>query len=400
MTEDEPRRRPIIDGLEVDLDGSYVIFGDGSSAGVDGDYACGVLPEAQIRPLPLTGLDAALGAIVEDEGADWGTDIWVVDTDPPNRIYDVEAIDGLALCTANQGGLCALISIGLPRYVDEEFEGRVADLLAPMMARVAGSAKAPFHPPDAFFDSGDFIVMVEFNQMSGRTVGELLDVALAVQAFLKAARAGEFNRTVARDLLRAGHFRALLGQPENVWLEAKDQSWDLGTDSGKAEAAKDLSALANAAGGLVVMPARTSGHAGEDVITEVKAMPADRFSETQLRDTIARWIFPPLPAVEIDVIDAGDERVQVVIAVPTHRPQDWPHLVVGDENAAFSRAAVAGFVRDGAKNRALSAPELHQLMRGGGTAAAPRGGAGPLRADDTRAGGAGNGTTTLHRPSP
>jgi hypothetical protein len=30
---------------------------------------------------------------------------------------------------------------------------------------------------------------------------------------------------------------------------------------------------------------------------------------------------PPLPAVEIDVIDAGEERVQVVIAVPLTGPK-------------------------------------------------------------------------------
>jgi hypothetical protein len=363
MTEEEPRRRPVIDGLEVDLDGPYVIFEDGSRAGVDGDLDCGVLPEARIRPLPLTGLDAALGAIVEDEAAHWRIDTWVVDTDPPNRIYDVEPLEGLVLYTAGQGELCALISIGLPRDIDEEFEGRVASLLAPMMARVAGRAKAPLHPSDAFFDSGDFVVMVEFSQMSGRTVGELLDVALAVQAFLKAARTGRFNRTVARDLLRAGHFPALLGQPENVWLEAKDQSWDLSTDAGKAEAAKDLSALANTSGGLFVIPAKTSGDAGEDVITEVKTMPADRFSETQLRDTIAKWTFPPLPGIEVDVVEAGPGRIQVLVAVRPHRSEDWPHLVVGDEDAAFSSAAVAAYVRDGAKNRALSAAELHQLMR-------------------------------------
>lgn len=367
MDEDQmPRRWTVSDGLEVDLDGPFVIFADGTFAAVDGDYACGVLPQAQTRAVPLSSLDAALGAIAEDEDGTSHVDTWIIDTDPPNRVYEVEPMEGVALHTGGQGELCALIDIGLPRFIDEEFEARVPDLLTPMMARVEGRAKAPFHPPDVFFSNGDFVVMVEFVGMSGRSVGELLDLALAVQAFLRAARTGDLNRAVARDLLRAGHFDALLGQPESDWLEVKSQLWRLNTDSGKAEAAKDLSALANATGGLVVIPARTSGEGGQDVIAEVKALPLDGFSETQLRDTIAQWTFPPLQGIEVDVVDAGSGRGQVLIMVPAHLPGDWPHLVVGDEQSAFPAASVAAYVRDGDRNRALTAAQLHKLMRTAG----------------------------------
>jgi hypothetical protein len=238
----------------------------------------------------------------------------------------------------------------------------VPDLLAPMMQRVGARMKAPYYAPEYIFEH-QFVVMVEFVQMTGRTVGDLLDLALSVQALLIATRQGDFNRSVARDLLRAGHIEALLGQPESQWLEAKNQFWNLGSDAGKAEATKDLSALANVAGGLIVIPAKTAGDTGRDVIDEIKSLPLERFSETQLRDTIAQWTFPPLRGLEIDIVDRGEGRAVLVIHVPAHRPEDWPHLVVGEPEAAFSSASVAAYVRDGDKNRALSAPELHALMR-------------------------------------
>lgn len=349
----------IRDSLEIDLDGPYVLFPDGAVGAVNGDYDCGVLPETQVRLVPLAALDAALGAIAESEMMD----TWVIDTDPPDRAYEVEPMEGVAFYTQGEGDLCALIDLNLPRYVDEALEARVDDLLAPMMERLGARASAPSpSTPDRFFSSGDYIVRVEFTQMSEKTAGDLLDMALAVQAFLKAARNGKLTKAVARDLLRSGHFATLIGQPESDWLEAKNQLWDLSTDRGKAEAAKDLSAFANADGGLIVVPAKTASEAGRDVIVEVKELPLDRLSETQVRDTIAQWTFPPLRDVEIDVIDTGNGRGQVIIAVPSHRAEDWPHLVIAPPGAAFEAAAIAAYVRDGDKNRALTAAQLHRLM--------------------------------------
>jgi hypothetical protein len=364
MTEpEEPRRRPVSDGLEVDLDGPYVIFDGKERAGVDGDYDCGVLPEASIRPLELAALDAALGMIAEDTG-DRLIDTWVIDTDPPTRTYDVEMLEGIALHTGGQGELCALIDIELPRYIDEEFEARVPELLEPMMARLGAEAKAPFHSTGIFTD-GNFIVMVEIPKMSGKRVADLLDLALDVQALLRAARKGEFDRGVARDLLRAGHVHVLVGKAENQWLEVKSQMWPLDTPAGKAEAAKDLSALANAGGGILVIPARSSSEAGQDVITEVKAIPLNLFNELQLRDTLADWTFPPLQGLEIDIVERVQGRGVIVLNVPPCRDQDWPHLVVGDDDAAFPSAAVSAYYRDGDKNRSLSAAEFHSLIREG-----------------------------------
>ena len=61
-------------------------------------------------------------------------------------------------------------------------------------------------------------------------------------------------------------------------------------------------------------------------------------------------------------MDQGDERGYIVVAVPRARSRDWPHFVVGDDMAAFPSAAIAAYIRDGSKNRALTAAQLHGLV--------------------------------------
>lgn len=53
--------------------------------------------------------------------------------------------------------------------------------------------------------------------------------------------------------LLVGQFDALIGLPESEWLEAKPSPYVLDTTKQKLELAKDVSALANAVGGVLVL---------------------------------------------------------------------------------------------------------------------------------------------------
>ena len=92
-------------------------------------------------------------------------------------------------------------------------------------------------------------------------------------------------------------------------------------------------------------------------------MPVDRIDITQVRDVLRQWVFPPLPDLVTEVVGTAEGRGCLVVAVGAHRPENWPHLVVGDPDSEFSVQAVSAWVRDGDRNRALTAPELHALMR-------------------------------------
>jgi len=120
------------------------------------------------------------------------------------------------------------------------------------------------------------ILMVRFESMVDRKVKDLIKLGDDVRALLLAVRSGDVDEKVALNLALAGHAAALVGQPESRWLDAKKQSWALGTPAGNAEAAKDISAMANAQGGMVLIPARTTVVSGREVICEVRDMPVER----------------------------------------------------------------------------------------------------------------------------
>jgi hypothetical protein len=56
---------------------------------------------------------------------------------------------------------------------------------------------------------------------------------------------------------------------------------------------------------MVMIPAKTVGDGSDESISEGKFFPLSRFSETQLRDTLSRWVFPRLEGTEIDLVDDG-----------------------------------------------------------------------------------------------
>lgn len=205
--------------------------------------------------------------------------------------------------------------------------------------------------------------MVRLESMVDRKVSDLIKLGDDVRALLLAVRSGVADEEVALSLALAGHAAALVGQPESRWLDAKKEHWAFGTPAGNAEAAKDISAMANAEGGMVLIPARTTVVSGREVICDVRDMPIERIDITQIRDVLNQWVFPPLPDLVAEVVPTTAHRGVLVVSVGKHRLENWPHLVIGDPASEFSVQAVSAWVRDGDRNRALTAPELHALLR-------------------------------------
>jgi hypothetical protein len=356
--DDECTEIPVGDMI-VDLRWFSIRFPDGSEASKENDLDQGLVSEAAVAEQPLRDLATAFGLLSEHAEDPENPEGWFLEIDPPYRTSEIELHPGVALESWGTDWLNATVSIGLRHGFDEAFENEIEGIVEPML-RYAGAEYRTSYV-DYLFD-GEIVVLVRFTDMEGRKGADLIALADDVRALLQAVRSGNVTPEVALNLVQGGHAGALVGQPESQWLEAKGEPWRLGTPSGNAELAKDLSALANAQGGLIVIPAKTTIVSGREILASIGDLPEDLVDITQIRDVLKQWVFPPLPDLITELVPTGEGRVRLVVAVGPHRRGNYPHLVVGDPTGELSKHAVAAWVRDGAGNRAVTAPELHALM--------------------------------------
>src|SRR5678815_3007383 len=107
------------------------------------------------------------------------------------------------------------------------------------------------------------------------------------------------DNSVVINCLAAGKPSELLGTPETANLDFKATPYSLLTDKQKQEAAKDVSSLANAQGGLIVFGFKTTKEPGRatDRVTSMIPFPVAMFDEDQLRKVLGNWIYPPVEGI-------------------------------------------------------------------------------------------------------
>lgn len=131
--------------------------------------------------------------------------------------------------------------------------------------------------------------------------------------------------------LEDGNFDALIGQFESDWLECKGQPYNLSREDQKLELAKDISSLANANGGLLLIgfsTSRTEAHS-DDCVDAVRPFPNDLFDKKRYTQVISHWLFPQLDNLRISIfpVKADPERSIAAIDVPRAIGADKPVLV-------------------------------------------------------------------------
>src|SRR5579863_7313892 len=136
----------------------------------------------------------------------------------------------------------------------------------------------------------------------------------------------------AIQVLRSGHFDQFLGTTESAQVEAKGEPYQLsGSDRQKHELAKDVSALANSSGGIILIGFRTT----RNVLTSVEEIEACRpfdaslFATEQYRNVMQDWIHPPIHSVQLDYYPSPSEPGKGVAAiiVPAEAPEGKPYIV-------------------------------------------------------------------------
>jgi len=96
----------------------------------------------------------------------------------------------------------------------------------------------------------------------------------------------------ARDALAEGRPERLIGPRECAWLDAKGQPYQLDQRKSAAELAKDVAALANTSGGVIVIGLRTRREGSSEVIDEVRPVPATLIDRDRYRKLVRERVFP------------------------------------------------------------------------------------------------------------
>jgi Putative DNA-binding domain len=139
------------------------------------------------------------------------------------------------------------------------------------------------------------------------------------------------TRERALAILTSGDFDQFVGAPESLEVEFKSEPYRIEQESQKFELAKDVSALANAAGGVIVIGVQTQrdDQAAVDVVSDVRSLTTDLIDEQQYEGTISDRVYPRLEELHVRFYrsTADGDRGLVAIDVPPQKEIDRYFLV-------------------------------------------------------------------------
>lgn len=172
-------------------------------------------------------------------------------------------------------------------------------------------------------------------------------------------------------ILDSGNLNELIGAVENDWLECKAAPYRLEEDYQKQELAKDVSALANANGGVILIGVKTEGdptHFGDE-IKEVRPFPQKLVNPGQYQDILKQRIYSALQRVEVKWFPSAPnlEKGIVAIFIPPQASVHRPFLLTRTLDAEGKLVEIVfGYVE---RHRAIvdhmSVQELHALIKDG-----------------------------------
>ncbi len=121
----------------------------------------------------------------------------------------------------------------------------------------------------------------------------------------------------------------LLGTFESSWVDFKGQPYPLDTNRGAAELCKDVAALANAAGGCIVVGIATEkpDDSATERACELRPVPITMANRDQHRDLIVAGLCPVPDALEVVAFTVTAERVLLLVSVPRQNEETKPYLV-------------------------------------------------------------------------
>lgn len=208
-------------------------------------------------------------------------------------------------------------------------------------------------------------------RLRGQTIKELHSLGDELGSLLiTTAQDDPLSRETIKRLLDVGLSEALVGQPEGEWLDAKRAPYRLSEESQEFELAKDVAALANADGGLIIIGMKTRNRGEGDAIAVVNGCLLGDVSRRRYVGVLERKIFPQVADVEIVKAQGASPNPDVAyIEVPTQDPGAKPFLVKGAIVAGrYNAAFVSVPIRRGEGTAYIDIATIHARLRAGAQA--------------------------------
>jgi hypothetical protein len=132
-------------------------------------------------------------------------------------------------------------------------------------------------------------------------------------------------------ILDSGEFDKLLGGLEDEHLECKGAPYRLVEEAAKMELAKDVSALANSDGGIILINVVTEKHPTfrGDEIRDYGCFTRETVDFDQYQKVVAEWIVPPVPGLTFAWHPSAADATKGIasIVVPAEANIERPYLV-------------------------------------------------------------------------
>lgn len=324
--------------------------------------------ESDLKDISATHLRQMYRRLQKHQGQDYSPSDMVVHMEIPSEfnlrdLPDFPASD--VKFSFEEGEILLVIEcyLSIPSCDDEGSQPHITALDAPPPGLDVAGLTAPLFSRkrlslvdvDAYNYSDDFwqlSIKIEFNPRS-RMLSDIYYDALEVKALVEASAGGVTHKTVA-EMIRGGHVKALLGQPEGDWLEAKSQHADFDSEIGKIRLAQWVAQFANTpAGGVVVLGLATKNRGNGDVITKITPLPRQPGVRQKYVQVLDTKVIPPIENLRVEVI-AYEESDLVLIEV-NQRPEALAEEAGLKHDLAERRQALAASLESVADHEAVQA---------------------------------------------
>lgn len=222
------------------------------------------------------------------------------------------------------------------------------------------------------FGLEEVLLSFSFSSIRGKRVADVQEAGMEAAELASAvSEDGALDPKAIEALVLAGSASVLIGQNEHEGFDAKGAAYDLASDRGRFELAKDVAAFANGGReGAIVCGLRTARRSGRDMVKEARPVTLSGFHDINWIRAIRSQVVPAPEGVRVQSrrTRGGSEQVgYIVLSVPAQPEHLKPFLVKGGvrEDGKVVATDITVPVRIGEHTEYSDAAGLHGLLTAG-----------------------------------